>query len=238
MAKYHINPKTGAFGKCHAKQGNCPFGDSDHHFNSEGECNEYTDGLYTNDVDPATMIKNGSRAYVRGALDKAKKEYKEFVADNEKEYNKFLELQDKKDIIKDKLKYESFETDEIFTNSLDESVELEVSLEKADGYNKYKITESSYNSLSDEEKNKVDDILFKYNKQIENIYDQSQIVDRIANDNDFSELDKVDDEVFKKYVGNLQKNKSYQKFAEKEKDLRKRLERVQEVSDYLKKNAE
>jgi hypothetical protein len=51
MAKYHINPKTGNPGVCHAKK-SCPFGDlqSDHYNSKEDARNAYENKMGTNNL--------------------------------------------------------------------------------------------------------------------------------------------------------------------------------------------
>lgn len=45
MAKYHVNPKTGEIGECHAEQGKCPFGNVSSHFTSEEKAQKVTDKI-------------------------------------------------------------------------------------------------------------------------------------------------------------------------------------------------
>ena len=44
MAKYHVK-KDGTPGICRAQEGNCPLGDSNRHFSTEFEAQEYADKL-------------------------------------------------------------------------------------------------------------------------------------------------------------------------------------------------
>lgn len=40
MSQFHVNPETGEAGPCRATSGNCPFADSDHHYNSPEEARD------------------------------------------------------------------------------------------------------------------------------------------------------------------------------------------------------
>ena len=54
MAKFHIK-KDGTPGVCNAKQGNCPYGDAQHHFSSEEKAQEYADKINLEKLEAASQ---------------------------------------------------------------------------------------------------------------------------------------------------------------------------------------
>lgn len=57
MAKFHIK-KDGTPGVCNAKQGNCPYGDAQHHFSSEEKAQEYADKVNLKKLEAASKKSN------------------------------------------------------------------------------------------------------------------------------------------------------------------------------------
>lgn len=58
MAKYHINPKTGEVGECHAEQGKCPFGSPSNHFTSFEKAQETTDTINKSIIEAHNKLDN------------------------------------------------------------------------------------------------------------------------------------------------------------------------------------
>lgn len=57
MAKFHIK-KDGTPGVCNAKQGNCPYGDAQHHFPSQEQAQEYADKINLEKLEAASKKSN------------------------------------------------------------------------------------------------------------------------------------------------------------------------------------
>lgn len=79
MAKYHLNSKTGAVGRCIAKPGNCRFMEYDGHFDSKEEAVARLKEIHANFRKKAKPSKRGGQkeslsdarnAFKRAALDK------------------------------------------------------------------------------------------------------------------------------------------------------------------------
>lgn len=61
MAKFHIK-KDGTPGVCNAKQGNCPYGDAQHHFSSEEKAQEYADKVNLEKLEAASVKPKSNKS--------------------------------------------------------------------------------------------------------------------------------------------------------------------------------
>lgn len=68
VTKYHINPNSGAVGKCRAEKGNCPFGDESKHFDSPAAARKaFEEEMSSRPLDRSTL-KSRTADELRGIL--------------------------------------------------------------------------------------------------------------------------------------------------------------------------
>lgn len=61
MAKFHIKA-DGTPGVCNAKQGNCPYGDAQHHFSSQEKAQEYADKINLEKLEAASVKSKSNKS--------------------------------------------------------------------------------------------------------------------------------------------------------------------------------
>lgn len=54
---FHVHPLTGEPGRCRAEQGNCPFGNSDHHFESREAARAFYENFADRMTDPGRSVE-------------------------------------------------------------------------------------------------------------------------------------------------------------------------------------
>ena len=222
MTKYHVRP-DGTAGICKSQKGKCPYGDSSHHFDSLEECNQYSDGLHA-DLSDLSNISNWSKPYIKGAIEEAGRQHEEFIKENKKQYDKYLNTRKKLTDYQDELKYKSFESSEILYNSLDDGTILEETRMDIDSnFVGYHVTDNSYKNASESDRKIINRNLNKYNDQIYNMNREYNCINK-ALEGDFSDAKNIKDEEAAKSLKNLE---SYSDLIEKDSKYRKTKEELE-----------
>ena len=63
--RYHVDPKTGNMGLCHAEKGNCPFGGEDgtaNHYGSEAEAQAVSEFIHAQKAKRSSMRRHKAEA--------------------------------------------------------------------------------------------------------------------------------------------------------------------------------
>jgi len=72
MAKFHINPKTGNPGECHAEKGGCPFGSPEEHFDDATAARTaYEKRMEAEGSEPITKALSPAEVFARDFADDA-----------------------------------------------------------------------------------------------------------------------------------------------------------------------
>lgn len=106
MAKFHIKT-DGTPGVCNAKQGNCPYGDAQHHFSSQEKAQEYADKINLEKLEAASV--------------KPKSNKSDFMQDFSVTIQNLQQFTD--EVLQNKVSYESYEKYATLLNNLEDARE-------------------------------------------------------------------------------------------------------------------